>query len=271
MKFRALIVAFLAICLGVFSIHDSALAASQPGMTYDEILGTGLANNCPNLGETARGSYAIESGKNYQLSDLCLQPLTFLVEEESSNPRKAAEFVKTKVMTRYTTSLESIEGPLKPNTDGGLTFYEKDGIDFQAITVKMPGGELVPLLFTVKELVANTQPNLKSINTSTDFKGEYTVPSYRTSNFLDPKGRGLATGYDNAVARPGSAEKGENVKKFDIGKGKIALQVAKVDSQTGEIAGTFETEQPSDSDMGAHEPKTVLIQGIFYGRVSPQA
>lgn len=28
------------------------------------------------------------------------------------------------------------------------------------------------------------------------------VPSYRTGLFLDPKGRGMATGYDMAVALP---------------------------------------------------------------------
>ena len=47
------------------------------------------------------------------------------------------------------------------------------------------------------------------------------------------------------------------------------MQVAKVDGRTGEVAGTFEAEQPSDSDMGAHEPKDIRIQGLFYGRVAP--
>ena len=135
----------------------------------------------------------------------------------------------------------------------------------------LPGGEQIPFLFTVKGLVAHTQPGLNAVTSSTDFLGDYRVPSYRTSNFLDPKGRGLASGYDTAVALPArgdSAElRRENIKGFDIGEGHIALQVEKVDSVTGEIAGTFECDQPSDTDMGTAAPADVKIQGIFYGRV----
>jgi photosystem II oxygen-evolving enhancer protein 1 len=49
------------------------------------------------------------------------------------------------------------------------------------------------------------------------------------------------------------------------------LQVAKVDNTSGEIAGTFESEQPSDTDLGAGEPKEVKIRGLFYGRIEPRA
>lgn len=242
-------------------------------MTYDEIRGTGLANTCPQLGETARGSLPLDADASYVMTDLCLQPISFLVKEEPKNRRQEAEFVPTKLMTRQTSSLDSVQGQLQRNADGSLTFVEEDGFDFQPVTVKMPGGELVPLLFTVKNLVATTQPGLTSINTSTDFEGEFNVPSYRTSNFLDPKGRGLTTGYDAAVALPAQADIEElakaNIKQFEIGTGTISLQVAKVDSRTGEIAGTFESEQPSDTDMGAHEAKDVRIQGIFYSRIEP--
>jgi photosystem II oxygen-evolving enhancer protein 1 len=61
-----------------------------------------------------------------------------------------------------------------------------------------------------------------------------------------------------------------NVKRVETIPGSISLQVAKVDSRTGEIAGTFESEQPSDTDLGAAEPKEVLIRGIFYGRIEPE-
>jgi photosystem II oxygen-evolving enhancer protein 1 len=47
--------------------------------------------------------------------------------------------------------------------------------------------------------------------------------------------------------------------------------VAKVDNTSGEIAGTFESEQPSDTDLGAGEPKEVKIRGLFYARVEPLA
>jgi photosystem II oxygen-evolving enhancer protein 1 len=41
------------------------------------------------------------------------------------------------------------------------------------------------------------------------FGGEFVVPSYRGATFLDPKGRGAATGYDNAVALPAASDAGE--------------------------------------------------------------
>lgn len=42
---------------------------------------------------------------------------------------------------------------------GKIKFEEKDGIDYAATTVQLPGGERVPMLFTVKELVATaSQP-----------------------------------------------------------------------------------------------------------------
>jgi photosystem II oxygen-evolving enhancer protein 1 len=271
MRYRALVVAFLAVCLGVLTLGGSAFAAGTP-MTYDQIRGTGLANSCPTLDETARGSYPIDSSQSYTMTGLCLQPTTFLVKEEGKNKRQEAEFVPTKVMTRFTSSIDQVQGPLEINNDGSLTFVEEDGFDFQAITVQLPGGERVPFLFSVKNLVANSQPGLTSINTSTDFEGEYSVPSYRTSNFLDPKGRGLTTGYDTAVALPQSNEDElarSNIKRFGLSKGKISLQVSKVNSRTGEIAGTFESEQLSDDDMGAHEAKEMKVQGIFYSRVEP--
>ena len=121
--------------------------------------------------------------------------------------------------------------------DGGkIKFEEKDGIDYAATTVQLPGGERVPMLFTVKELVATaSQPGkyvqglvygvwcmyasllervgknknnryLKqaplpllfyphsTIKPGFQFGGSFSVPSYRTGLFLDPKGRGAVTG-----------------------------------------------------------------------------
>lgn len=273
MRFRGLIVAFLALCLCVLTAcsEGSATATSTEQLTYDDIRGTGLANNCPQLQETTRGAIPLNAGESYVIKNLCLQPTTFFVKEEPANKRQEAEFVPGKLLTRYTSSIDQVQGPLKVNEDGSLTFYEKDGLDFQAITVQLPGGERVPFLFTIKSLVATTQPGAESINTSTDFEGEFRVPSYRGATFLDPKGRGTATGYDNAVALPASSDAEEltrtNVKRTEVKKGRISLQVAKVDSTTGEIAGTFESEQPSDTDLGAAEAKEVKIRGLFYARL----
>jgi photosystem II oxygen-evolving enhancer protein 1 len=274
MRYRALIVAFLAVCLGLLTACSDAPAASSGDiLTYEQIRGTGLANKCPQLTETSRGSIGLDSSQSYAIKELCLEPTTFFVKEEPANKRQKAEFVAGKLLTRYTSTIDQVSGDLTINPDNSLTFTEKDGLDFQAITVQLPGGERVPFLFTIKNLVAQTQPGLTSVNTSTDFEGTFKVPSYRGAAFLDPKGRGIVSGYDNAVALPAQSDDEEltrvNVKRADILKGKISLQVAKVDSVSGEIAGTFESEQPSDTDLGADEPKEVKVRGLFYARVEP--
>jgi photosystem II oxygen-evolving enhancer protein 1 len=274
MRYRALIVAFLALCLGLITAcSEGPATSSKDVLTYEQIRGTGLANKCPQLGETSRGSISIDPNGSYTIKELCLEPTNFFVKEEPANKRQEAEFVTGKLLTRYTSTIDQVQGKLNINPDHSFTFVETDGLDFQAITVQLPGGERVPFLFTIKDLVAQTQPNLTSINTSTNLKGTFKVPSYRGAAFLDPKGRGVVTGYDNAVALPAQADKEEltrtNVKRAEVLKGNISLEIAKVDSSTGEIAGTFESIQPSDTDLGAGEPKEVKIRGLFYARVEP--
>ncbi|MGB3509810.1 MAG: photosystem II manganese-stabilizing polypeptide [Microcoleaceae cyanobacterium] len=272
MRYRALIAAVLAVCLTFLTACSESPNSDKP-LTYDDIVNTGLANSCPELPETARGSIALDPDGSYILTDLCLQPTKYFVKEEPTNKRQEAEFVPGKSLTRYTSSLDQVTGDLNFDENNALTFEEKYGIDFQAITVLLPGGEEVPFLFTVKGLTAKSQPGLSGINTSTDFEGIYDVPSYRGSSFLDPKGRGVTTGYDNAVALPSSADNQEfakaNVKLADtrIKAGEMSLKISKVDGQTGEIAGIFEAIQPSDTDLGAKEAVEVKVGGTFYGRV----
>lgn len=108
--------------------------------------------------------------------------------------------------------------------------------------------------------------------TADGFKGEFTVPSYRGSSFLDPKGRGASTGYDNAVALPAAGDseelEKENNKSTKALKGEAIFSIAKVDAGTGEVAGIFESIQPSDTDLGAKVPKEVKITGLWYGQLS---
>merc|ERR550525_1338692 len=135
-------------------------------------------------------------------------------------------------MTRLTYTLDEISGNLKVGSDGSVTFDETDGIDYAPVTVQLPGGERVPFLFTVKQLAA--KGNLAQ------FGGDFNVPSYRGSSFLDPKGRGGSTGYDTAVALPaaGDAEElaKENAKNTAALKGFVAFTTAEVNAGTGEIA-----------------------------------
>jgi photosystem II oxygen-evolving enhancer protein 1 len=280
MRYRAIVATFMALCLSVLitACSNSEVSKSKEGMTYEDIRNTGLANSCPEIEATLRGTIPLDSGKSYKLSDLCIQPTTFFVksaEAVASNKKRGSDFIPGKVMTRFTSSLDRIEGTIKVNADSSLTFTEEDGIDFSAITLQIPGGDQFPLLFTIKNLIATTQPGLASITSSTDFQGSFKVPSYRSSNFLDPKGRGLTTGYESAVAIPSSGDsdelKRENVKRYISGKGNISLQVSKIDAATGEISGSFESLQPSESDMGSREPSDIKIQGVFYARVAESA
>merc|ERR1712125_89941 len=155
-----------------------------------------------------------------------------------------------------------------------IVFNEQDGMDFQAVTVQLPNAERVPFLFSMKAL--------KATGSGSEFKpgftwgGEFDVPSYRTGGFLDPKGRGMYTGYDQAVALPALQADGkdgqeelfkETNKVFDIGKGAMEMEINKVNADLGEIGGVFVSKQPSDTDMGAKAPKTILLKGIFYGKV----
>ncbi len=120
--------------------------------TYMEVKGTGTANQCPTI-DGGVDSFAFKPGK-YQMKKFCLEPTSFTVKAEGVSKNAPPEFQNTKLMTRLTYTLDEIEGPFEVSTDGTLKFEEKDGIDYAAVTVQLPGGERVPFLFTVKQLVA---------------------------------------------------------------------------------------------------------------------
>jgi photosystem II oxygen-evolving enhancer protein 1 len=267
MRFRPLLAVVLALCLTlVTACSGGAKAVDRSSTTYDDIVNTGLANNCPTLPDSARGSIPLESGVRYQLREICLHPSEVFVKGEPANKRQEAQFVAGKILTRYTSSLDQVFGDLTVSGDK-LTFKELGGIDFQPVTVLLPGGEEVPFTFSSKELVAEASG--AAISTSTDFIGPYRAPSYRTSNFLDPKGRGLTTGYSSAMGLvpAGDEFSGETVKAYVDGTGTLNLSITKVDAETGEFAGVFTALQPSDTDMGTKPAVDVKITGELYGRL----
>jgi len=234
-------------------------------LTYNQVKGSGLANRCPTV-ESVGDSVPVQAGS--RMTKMCFEPKSFAVEAETD---KGKEFVTTKLMTRQTYTLAFIDGSLSPSP---ITFKEEDGMDFAATTVQLPDGEYVPFLFSVKSLVAKGEGS--AFKPGFTWGGEFSVPSYRTGGFLDPKGRGMYTGYDQAVALPALQADGkggqeelfkETNKVFDIGKGAIEMEVNKVNADLGEIGGVFVSKQPSDTDMGAKAPKTILLKGIFYGKV----
>jgi len=271
MKFIKLILAVcISLVMAVSPFADRAIAAVDRSLTYDQIRGTGLANQCPDVvSSRGRGIIPIESGQTAQITEMCLQPTSFFVKEESNNKRKKPEFVASKLMTRATSSIDYVKALVTSLPDGSLKLQEQEGLDYQPITVQMPGGERVAILFSIKGYSAVSQSGLGGITTSTDFEGETDIPTYRGANFIDPKGRGLAIGYDAAEALPAKRDSYKKSTKDDrTSKGKLSLQISKINSITGEIAGTFETEQNSGTDLGAVEAKEVIIRGVFYGKVS---
>jgi photosystem II oxygen-evolving enhancer protein 1 len=242
-------------------------------LSYEQVKGTGLANRCNEV--VGKDSISVP-GSGYSLVDVCLEPKTWQVEEQVANKKGdvSKQFVNTKLMTRQTYTLDGISGKLEGG--GGITFTEEDGIDYAPTTVQLPGGERVPFLFTIKELVAKGQGS--AFKPGYEFGGSFKVPSYRTGLFLDPKGRGMTTGYDQAQALAasqtgldGQAELENEINKvFDVFDGTIEFAVSNVNAAEGEIGGVFVSSQASDTDLGSKTPKKVLSKGIFYGRIEKQ-
>jgi photosystem II oxygen-evolving enhancer protein 1 len=274
MKQRALISIFLAICFGLMTACSSGPRVNNGSLSYDDIRGSGLANNCPELSANSFGTIAMEANQNYQLRALCLQPQAFMVKRSPLMKRQEETFENTKLLTRASYTLDQVSGSLKVGADGKITFVEQGGFDFQPVTVQLSDGERVPLLFTVKGMVAQSPEASGRLGPASRLEGVFQVPPYRTSSFVDPKGRGLAVGYDAAVGLPIKADSEDfvrqNIKSFEVGEGRVVLQINQVNQATGEIAGLFESIQPSDTEFGVKQPLDVKIKGRFYGRIEPE-
>jgi len=255
-------VAFAAAML--FATPAQALTFDElRGLTYLQIKGSGLANTCPVIEGGSTNMRDLPAG-NYTFDKFCMEPTSFKVKEASQFKGGESDFVDTRLMTRLTYTLDDMSGKIRLGGDGKVAFVEEDGIDYAPTTVQLPGGERVAFLFTVKQLNASGSLD--------NFSGEFSVPSYRGSSFLDPKGRGGSTGYDTAVALPARGDDEElakeNTKNTAALKGSIVLSTAKVDPATGEIAGVFQSIQPSDTDLGAKPPKDVKVTGLWYARLT---
>ncbi len=265
MPFRPLLALVLAFCL-TFAAAPSSVSAEfvlgneRGNSTFGGVVNTGQANVCPTLADGSAGSISLNSGDT--LKNLCLNPQEVFVKVQGTK-RKKADFVPAKIISPHSnTTIDQVSG----DVSGSGTFTEKDGIDFQLITVMAPGGLEVPFVFSAKDLVASSGGS--SITVGTEFKGETRIPSYRTGDFLDPKSRAMDTGVDYAqglVALGGDDEElaRENIKQDIEGKGQLTLSVTGVDGN--EFSGSFTAFQPSDTDMGSHDPLDLKITGVFSG------
>jgi photosystem II oxygen-evolving enhancer protein 1 len=260
-----------AIAFGAAVTPAEALTKAEINeLSYLQVKGTGLAGHCAEV----IGEDSIKPKSGSRLIDMCIEPKAFAIEEEvgGRNGKTEKKFVKAKALTRQTYTLDMMEGPL--TTEGGsISFTEQEGMDYAATTLKLPGGQDIPMLFTVKDLVAKGKGD--TFKPGYQMTGDFQTPSYRTGLFLDPKGRGGTTGYDTAVAFQAlqTSEEGdailynENNKVFEISPGRIEMEVNKVNAEDSEIGGVFVSTQLADSDMGAHVPKKVLVKGVFYAKV----
>lgn len=260
-----------AIAVSIAATPAEALTKAEiNNLSYLQVKGTGLAGHCAEV----IGEDSIKPTSGSKLVDMCIEPKAFAIEEDvgGKNGKTERKFVKAKALTRQTYTLDLMEGPISME-DGKLTFTEKEGMDYAATTLKLPGGQDIPMLFTVKDLVAKGDGD--TFKPGFQLAGDFQTPSYRTGLFLDPKGRGGTTGYDTAVAFQAlqTSEEGdailynENNKVFQITPGRIEMEVNKVNAEESEIGGVFVSTQLADSDMGAHTPKRVLVKGVFYAKV----
>lgn len=105
------------------------------------------------------------------------------IQGERECMRKGGEW---DIADKYLLCIDDVQisGKFSVDGSGNVNFKEEDGIDYAPVTVQLPGGERVPFLFTIKEL--NAKGSLGG------FGGDFTVPSYRGSSFLDPKVRHVA-------------------------------------------------------------------------------
>ncbi|KAI7845585.1 hypothetical protein COHA_000873 [Chlorella ohadii] len=227
--------------------------------SYLEVKGSTLANQCPILGADAQQGLGDVKPGTFQLDKFCMEPSSIKVKMPGSK-----EFEPSTLLTRNTYSLDQMTGSVTVKGDGSVALKQQDGIDFAPVTVKIRGGEMVPFMFTVK--------NLNIEGKADGLTGDFTVPSYRGATFMDPQGRGAASGWEyvKGLAAAGAQEElaAENVKSAAATVGEAAFAIASTDAATGEIAGVFVTRQLADDDLGSKDPATIEIEGIWYGQLS---
>lgn len=78
------------------------------GLTYLQVKGSGIANTCPVLEGGSSNLKDLKPG-DYNISKFCLEPTSFTVKEESQFKGGETDFVKTKLMTRLTYTLDEVQ------------------------------------------------------------------------------------------------------------------------------------------------------------------
>jgi hypothetical protein len=76
-------------------------------LTYLQVKGSGLANTCPVLSGGSTNLKDLKAG-SYKLERFCMEPTAFQVKEDSQFKGGETNFVKTKLMTRLTYTLDGV-------------------------------------------------------------------------------------------------------------------------------------------------------------------
>ena len=77
------------------------------GLTYLQVKGSGLANTCSVIEGGSSNLKDIKPG-DYRIQKFCMEPTSFTVKEESQLKGGKPEFVKTKLTTRLTYTLDEV-------------------------------------------------------------------------------------------------------------------------------------------------------------------
>lgn len=97
-----------------YSQSASALTYDElQGLTYLQVKGSGIANTCPVLESGSSDLKDLLPG-DYQIQKFCLEPTSFTVKEEGQFKGAEEEFVKTKLMTRLTYTLDEVRSLCAP-------------------------------------------------------------------------------------------------------------------------------------------------------------
>lgn len=76
-------------------------------LTYLQVKGSGIANTCPVIEGGSTNVKDLKPG-TYKLEKFCMEPTSFTVKEESQFKGGDTDFVKTKLMTRLTYTLDEV-------------------------------------------------------------------------------------------------------------------------------------------------------------------
>ncbi|BAC91632.1 photosystem II manganese-stabilizing polypeptide [Gloeobacter violaceus] len=249
-----------ALVLGLVAISAVSLTGCgsdrAPGASSTEF---GYAIECKKpTGD--RAPLELRAGEVRQAYDLCLQPKKIAYEGRPA-----------KIIWGQTAPLGPVIAELHQNAQGKPAMEVTGGRNTYQMTLQV-GSERIAFNFSASGLDAVSATPRNVVDTSTDFTGELVVPSLRGLGYTDSRGRGTDYGYENSqstYANSGAAydEATKESRARETGEGRMVLSIESVNSQTGEIAGSFKSKQSSGL---AVLPGEVDVEGRFIGTFKPK-